>query len=189
MSDLRTDFKDDVLNITTNEKRKYRMINNADGTVSFEDVTDYVQQGDTFGATEVNQITEKVNSCLTRQDVVDNLESTSTDLPLSANRGRELKEMLPPIPTEGRTRIADNISNGYEWIATDNGWVNITATSTGSGYVVLRIYNGDVMVNAGSVSQNTSSQYADMISLPIKKGQKASIECVNYASISLVMCK
>lgn len=94
MSDLRTDFKDDVLNITTNEKRKYRMINNADGTVSFEDVTDYVQQGDTFGATEVNQITEKVNSCLTRQDVVDNLESTATDLPLSANTGREIKEFL-----------------------------------------------------------------------------------------------
>ena len=94
MSDLRTDFKDDVLNITTNEKRKYRMINNADGTVSFEDVTDYVQQGDTFGATEVNQITEKVNSCLTRQDVVDNLESTATELPLSANIGRELKEKL-----------------------------------------------------------------------------------------------
>ena len=90
MSDLRTDFKDDVLNVTTNDKRKYRMINNADGTVSFEDVTDYVQQGDTFGATEVNQITEKVNSCLTRQDAVDNLESTATDLPLSANMGREL---------------------------------------------------------------------------------------------------
>lgn len=94
MSDLRTDFKDDVLNITTNEKRKYRMINNADGTVSFEDVTDYVQQGDTFGASEVNQITEKVNSCLTKADVVDNTESTATDLPLSANMGMVLKEEL-----------------------------------------------------------------------------------------------
>ena len=42
MADLRTDYKDDVLNINTNERRKYRMIPNADGTVSFEDVTDYV---------------------------------------------------------------------------------------------------------------------------------------------------
>jgi hypothetical protein len=94
MSDLRTDFKDDVLNITTNEKRKYRMINNADGTVSFEDVTDYVVQGDTFGATEVNQITEKVNSCLTRADVVDNAESTATDLPASANQIRLAHEKI-----------------------------------------------------------------------------------------------
>jgi hypothetical protein len=98
-------------------------------------------------------------------------------------------DILSPIPTEGRTRIADNISNGYEWIATDDCWVNITATSTGSGYVVLRIYNGDVMVNASSVSQNASNQYADMISLPIKKGQKAVIEYVNYKSITLDMCK
>ena len=107
MSDLRTDFKDDVLNVTTNEKRKYRMINNADGTISFEDVTDYVQQGDTFGATEVNQIIEKVNSCLTRQDVVDNLESTATDLPLSANMGNKLSESMGVLLWENSNLTAD----------------------------------------------------------------------------------
>lgn len=113
MSDLRTDFKDDVLNIITNEKRKYRMINNADGTVSFEDVTDYVQQGDTFGAAEVNQITEKVNSCLTRADVVDNAESTATDLPASANIVRELKEDLNDCfqsVSDGKTLVASAIT-------------------------------------------------------------------------------
>lgn len=94
MADLRTDYKDDVLNINTNERRKYRMINNADGTVSFEDVTDYVQNGDSFGSTDVNAITERVNRSLTSADVVDNLESTATNLPLSANMGRELNDKM-----------------------------------------------------------------------------------------------
>ena len=93
MADLRTDYKDDVLNINTNERRKYRMINNADGTVSFEDVTDYLQYGDSFGALDLNAITNAIiNECLKRIDTVDNLESTATKLPLSANMGSEIKE-------------------------------------------------------------------------------------------------
>ena len=110
MADLRTDYKDDVLNINTNERRKYRMINNADGTISFEDVTDYAQNGDSFGATDVNTITERVNRSLTGADVVDNLESTATDLPLSSNIGRELNEKIVKIWT---TVLTFNCSAGY----------------------------------------------------------------------------
>lgn len=47
---LRTDYKDDVF--TGN--RKYRMIDNGDGTVSFEDATTYEQEGDTYGAAQIN---------------------------------------------------------------------------------------------------------------------------------------
>lgn len=94
MADLRTDYKDDVLNINTNERRKYRMINNADGTISFEDVTDYVQNGDSFGSNDVNAITERVNRSLTGADVVDNTESTATDAPFSANMGRKVSERM-----------------------------------------------------------------------------------------------
>ena len=35
---LPTNFKDDIINAEINERRKYRMIQNDDGTVSFEDV-------------------------------------------------------------------------------------------------------------------------------------------------------
>lgn len=58
---LRTDYKDDILDLTQNTQRKYRMITNADGTVSFEDVTVYSQVGDSFGAFELNQIANVVN--------------------------------------------------------------------------------------------------------------------------------
>lgn len=46
MADLKTNYKDDVLDTSKNEKRKFRMIQNDDGTVSFEDATEYTQEGD-----------------------------------------------------------------------------------------------------------------------------------------------
>ena len=61
MADLKTTYKDDLLDTSVNEKRKYNMIQNADGTVSFEDVTTYSQIGDSFGAVDINATNEKVN--------------------------------------------------------------------------------------------------------------------------------
>lgn len=54
---LKTDYKDDELV----GSRKYRMIDNGDGTVSFEDVTEYLQEGDTFGADDMNSTNNAVN--------------------------------------------------------------------------------------------------------------------------------
>lgn len=61
MADLKTTYKDDVLNESVNTRRKYNMIQNDDGTVSFEDVTVYSQIGDTFGAGDINGIAKEVN--------------------------------------------------------------------------------------------------------------------------------
>lgn len=58
---LKTDYKNDELDTSTNEKRKYNMINNDDGTVSLEDVTTYTQTGDVFGAQDINATNEIVN--------------------------------------------------------------------------------------------------------------------------------
>lgn len=66
MADLKTTYKDDVLNASVNTRRKYNMIQNDDGTVSFEDVTVYSQIGDTFGAGDMNAVTEAVNNKLNR---------------------------------------------------------------------------------------------------------------------------
>ena len=58
---LKTNYKDDILDISKNEKRKYNMITNPDGTVSLDDVTVYTQEGDSFGATDINRTNEAVN--------------------------------------------------------------------------------------------------------------------------------
>ena len=44
------------------------MISNGDGTVSFEDVTSYLQNGDAFGAANVNEIVDVINSLATGTD-------------------------------------------------------------------------------------------------------------------------
>lgn len=56
---LRTDYKDAVFQ----GLRKYRKVDNGDGTVSFRDVTDYTVKEDSFfGADDVNAINEAVNA-------------------------------------------------------------------------------------------------------------------------------
>lgn len=61
MADLRTNYKDDILNADKNQLRKYQMITNDDGTVSFVDVTTYSQVGDNFSAIDINSTNTKVN--------------------------------------------------------------------------------------------------------------------------------
>ena len=46
------------------------------------------------GTTAEEKIQDIETNGITKNDVVDNLESTSTDLPLSANQGNVLKNML-----------------------------------------------------------------------------------------------
>lgn len=58
---LIANFQDDVLNTSVNTRRKYQMINNEDGTVSFTDVTSYTQKGTLFGAKEINEIINFIN--------------------------------------------------------------------------------------------------------------------------------
>ena len=61
MADLKTNYVDDVLDSDKNQLRKYQMIHNDDGTVSFVDVTTYSQVGDNFSAIDINSTNTKVN--------------------------------------------------------------------------------------------------------------------------------
>lgn len=54
---LKTDYKDAMFQ----GNRKYQMIQNDDGTVSFEDVTEYTQEGDSFGAKDINDTNIELN--------------------------------------------------------------------------------------------------------------------------------
>lgn len=57
MAALRTDYKDDVFE----GNRKYTMISNSDGTVSFVDATVYSQQGDNYGSNDINAQNQAIN--------------------------------------------------------------------------------------------------------------------------------
>ena len=61
---LKTDFKNDKFA----GKRKYAVTENGDGTVSFDDVTEYETVGDISGATEVNAVSYTHLDVYKRQD-------------------------------------------------------------------------------------------------------------------------
>ena len=75
MAILPTNFKDDILDTSVNARRKYRMHENADGTVEFEDVTEYSQVGSEFGAGQINYINEEVNKKFDKNMVVRDLNT------------------------------------------------------------------------------------------------------------------
>lgn len=60
MIELKDNYQDDVLDSEKNQLRKYNMIHNDDGTVSFVDATVYSQNGDNFGAKDVNDIVARI---------------------------------------------------------------------------------------------------------------------------------
>ena len=68
---LKTDYQDDVLD----GLRKYRTVNNSDGTVSFVDVTEYVTEGDDYGANDINATNSLAN---TTSGNLATIEETST---------------------------------------------------------------------------------------------------------------
>lgn len=120
MSELRTDFKDDVLDVTQNEKRKYRVIHNEDGTISLEDATVYIQQGDSFGANELNemnrmanQMNEAAGEILTMADDIDTLQEDVEIL--KGNDSTMIWDISEELYSESRdvSTLPRDITNGY----------------------------------------------------------------------------
>ncbi|HCA30637.1 MAG TPA: hypothetical protein DEP23_14335, partial [Ruminococcaceae bacterium] len=66
---LKTDFKDAVPAAGAGAARKYKMVDNGDGTVSFQDVTEYSQVGDKAQANVFNATNKEVNNHLSDQTV------------------------------------------------------------------------------------------------------------------------
>lgn len=68
-ANLKTNYKNDAYS----GNRKFKMTNNSDGTVSFEDVTPYTQTGDNFGAAELNSFATAINESADKNDLMNDL--------------------------------------------------------------------------------------------------------------------
>lgn len=113
MVNLKTNYQDDVLDSTMNGKRRYNLINNSDGTVSLEDVTDYTQIGDDFSAKDLNGITEEVNDKLNKSGGTMNGKMTfdadsTEDGMIDMTILGELYEILRAISGSDPTLIINN---------------------------------------------------------------------------------
>lgn len=89
---LKTDYKDAI---PVSSLRKYKQVDNGDGTVSFQDVTEYTQMGDKAQASVFNGIGTEVNA----------IESTANAAVQSATLGGSVVSksgtvlQLPAYPT------------------------------------------------------------------------------------------
>ena len=72
---LKTNYKNDAYS----GNRKFKMTNNSDGTVSFEDVTPYTQTGDNFGAAELNSFAEAINESADKNDLMNDLDGINSN--------------------------------------------------------------------------------------------------------------
>ena len=158
---LKENYVDDILNTSKNTKRKYNMLQNGDGTVSFEDVTEYSQNGDNFGSADVNAITKAIN-----------------ELAKAGN----YEEIIPTLSdynsSVGTCIYASQISTEYApWKAFDNNVSTLggcTGVGTGeSSYIGFQwtneVYIDNVVVNTvfthgvdiGTCSLDLKLQYYD----------------------------
>lgn len=71
---LPTNFQDDILSENMNNKRRYNVIQNSDGTISLEDATDYTQVGSNFGAAQINQTNNAINESADKNKIIDDIE-------------------------------------------------------------------------------------------------------------------
>ena len=72
---LPVNYVDDALNSAMDGKRRYKVINNADGTISLEDVTTYDQVGSNFGASQLNAICKAINESADSGKIIDDIDA------------------------------------------------------------------------------------------------------------------
>ena len=68
MSVLKTDYVDDVINEELAADRKFGEVQNEDGTKSYNDVTPYTQEGDEYGAKQINFENKHTNYAIEAAD-------------------------------------------------------------------------------------------------------------------------
>lgn len=77
MADLPVNFKDAVLASKMDGKRRVKLTDLGNGIFSVEDVTEYSQEGSSYGANEVNSLNKTVNGKVDTGTVVDDLEAAA----------------------------------------------------------------------------------------------------------------
>lgn len=72
---LPTNYQDDILNVSTEGKRRYRLVYNDDNTVSLIDVTTYDQEGSDFGAGDINATNQAVNESFDKNKLIRDMDA------------------------------------------------------------------------------------------------------------------
>ena len=94
MSNLSENFKDAVLAAGMNGKRRIKLTEVSSGVYEMEDVTEYSQQGSSYGASQVNNLNHTVNGKIDTSTIVDSADDaaavTKTGVPVGCKAFAEL---------------------------------------------------------------------------------------------------
>lgn len=116
---LKTDYKDYELAPNMGGKKRYRMINNDDGTVSFVDVSEYLEIGDTFKADDINATNNAINE---------------GSLPSNAVVFKEESTPSTPAPRDADTLGGHNVDYFASNSALDNKFENVKSVKPYGDY-------------------------------------------------------
>lgn len=169
---LPTNFKDDILNTSVNQKRKYQQTYNNDGSVSFQDVTTYKQTGSEFGASQVNQTNKAVNNIYNERIVdLDELELvTETGFFVDA---LAVKELNSNITEEG---------NGY--LKFPDGtliqWGRASFPSSGAGGAGYAVANFAIPF-VGTPRVTATAEYTSGVQTFVVSAQPSTSSLTLYA--------
>ncbi|MFR2258549.1 MAG: hypothetical protein ACLS6B_05975 [Clostridium sp.] len=133
---LKTDYKDAMYD----GARKYRIIANADGTSGITDATTYTQEGDPFGANDINATNEAIN----RQDHV-TLLALAADAWTGDEAPYEQTVAVEGVTAEDNPMLVSALADGAD-LATQKAYskaFGILAAGTGTtedGSVTFKVY-------------------------------------------------
>ena len=125
---LPVNFKDDVLASSMDGKRRYNMITNSDGTVSFEDVTTYSQEGSNFGSAQINNTNGAINKI--NNNVLDTIEEISANTSGGKFAGAlALKNVNNSL---GGLKFGKDGDGNYGYYGADGSLIPFNRVSTGT---------------------------------------------------------
>lgn len=129
MDNLKVNYKDAVFS----GSRKYRETTNGDGTVSFTDATTYTQQGDQFGADDINTTNAAINSVIgtkTATFVTSEWEGSSAPFQNSISVSGIVSTDTPIVALN----LANNTTSANAILA-HQAWSYINSIVTGNGTI------------------------------------------------------
>lgn len=167
---LKENYKDDILDVSVNTKRKYRMTENQDGTVSLEDETVYTQEGDSFGASDLNAMAHAINNTSSDAEHT-SYDNTTSGLVSDNVQGAidEVVEEFEQTPIEVGGETLSTIDDKLNYLLANKIAINdLLALSEKIGSISLSDsytsdFNGQILIVIGCFGYNSSGSFTSTI--------------------------